>query len=79
METGLIIMSIILIVAIGGLVYVLATKDGGESDIPKGALHINYNSANYEMFLTLDVPVEEVISKKKITLRVNVIRENSHK
>lgn len=81
METGLIIMAIVLVVVIGGLAYALATKSGRETDAPKGVLHINRGDVNNEpgMFLTLDVPVEEVITSSKIVLRVNVIRKNSHK
>lgn len=46
----------------------------------KGVLNVDCSDPNYgsELFLALEVPVEEVVSQKYVTFAVNVIR-NSQK
>ena len=82
METGLIIIAIVLVIACLVLVgYLFVRKNVSPQQEPKGILHVNCQDAsrNPELFLALTVPVEDVMSKKQILLDVNVIRENSQK
>ena len=81
METGLIILAIVVAVAIATISYTIGADRKVKTDMSKGVLHVTYANNGYEpgMFLTLDVPVEDVISQKRVVLDVNVIRENSQK
>ena len=80
METGLIIMAIV-IVGLGARLWYVGKKCKPKSTSTVGVLHVNVDdlSSTPGMFLTLNVPVEEIVDQKKILLSVNVIQENSQK
>lgn len=80
MEAGF-IASLVLIFAIGIVVGMRVTKNNRRPDDPKGVLNVAYNESygDYDLFLNLQVPVEDIVTQKCVIFHVNVIRPNSQK
>ena len=81
METGLIIMAIALVACIGARLCFVGMKCNPKVTSTVGVLHVNVSDPKSDlgMYLTLNVPVEDIIGQKKILLDVNVLCENSQK
>ena len=76
MEAGLTIL-VLLTFVIGVLIGRYAFGKNAKSDERSGGIiHVAYSEPDSEpdMFLTLTVPVEDVVSRKQVVLDVHVIR-----
>jgi hypothetical protein len=83
MEAGFIILWIVLGCLVGLIVgmSILKRRYINDTRYSQGSLNVDrsdYGSAP-GMFLHLTVPIDEVVSRKRVVLNVNVIQDNSHK
>lgn len=86
MEAGFIALAVLMTV-IGVIVGLLIGKKTAErrylSDTryTQGTLNVDYSDPEFEpgLFLGLGVPVKDVITRKYVTLDINVMTQNSHK
>lgn len=82
MEVGfLAALAIALAFFIGIRVGASGNKNEVGFDEPKGILNVAYDDACAmpELFLNLQAPVDDIVSKKRVVFYVNVIRQNSQK
>ena len=79
MEAGFIAL-VAIVTLVGIIVGVSIERARNRRRDVKGVLNVDRSDPNYgsELFLALEVPVEDVVSQKYVTFAVNVIR-NSQK
>ena len=80
MEAGFIV-ALVLTLAIGVMIGMIVKKPKHELDDPKGVLNVAYNESygGYDLFLNLQVPIEDIVTQRSIVFHVNTIRPNSQK
>ena len=80
MEAGFIV-PLGIAVLFGIVIGVRIKKSDPNTDDPNGVLNVAYNESygGYDLFLNLQMPVEDVMNRKQVTFHVNVIRTNSQK
>lgn len=86
MEAGFIALAVLMTV-IGVIVGLLIGKKTAErrylsdAQYTQGTLNVDCSDPEFEpgLFLGLGVPVKDVITRKYVTLDINVMTQNSHK
>ena len=83
MGTGFIILWIVLGCLVGLIVGTSLIKRRYDNDTrySQGSLNVDRGDPGSApgMFLHLTIPIDDAVSRKRVVLNVNVIRDNSHK
>ena len=80
MEAGFIV-ALVLGVVIGVVIGMFIRRSDGDTDSLNGTLNVSYNELydGYDLFLNLQVPVEDIVNQKRVKFDVNVMRPYSPK
>lgn len=80
METGLIVLLVILSIIVGAVIGVLIERHRKKLYKSQGTIYAYYDddNSNPSLLLEYGVPIDDIASRKQVIFNVSVIRYNSH-